>query len=136
MIVRVPHASGLLDGSYDAGKTFDKSDHRSHRKTQWMGECLKVRETMGDLTAGGKRTLGQAAMLYALAEPTVATVLPNITNEAQIEEWSRLSDVPPLEPAEVARLKRAWEEDWSARLAQPLADSRSKPTPRIPARAT
>src|SRR3972149_4640621 len=37
LLSRVPHASGLLDGTSYPGMTFDASDHRAHRKKEWLG---------------------------------------------------------------------------------------------------
>jgi aryl-alcohol dehydrogenase-like predicted oxidoreductase len=132
LIVRVPHASGTLDGSYRPEAGFSASDHRSHRKTQWMRSALKAAEELTFLTEGKGRTLGQAAILFCLAEPSVTTVFPNITNLQNLEEFVRAGDLPPLTPEEVQRLKVRWDEGWAEMLAQPFSDSRTKPTPVAP----
>ncbi len=132
LIVRVPHASGTLDGSYRPEVGFAASDHRSHRKAQWMQSALKAAEEITFLTEGKGRTLGQAAILFCLAERSVATVLPNITNLQNLEEFARAGDLPPLTPEEIQRLKTRWDEEWAEMLAQPFSDSRTKPTPIAP----
>ena len=45
-IARVPHASGILDGSFTKEKVYDKDDHRSHRKHQWMHNGLKAKDDL------------------------------------------------------------------------------------------
>ncbi len=84
VLVRVPHASGLLDGSVKPETVFTEDDHRFHRvstedrKRQWQVQGLKKVEQLGFLWEAVGRTLGQAAIQYILAEPSVASVLPNI----------------------------------------------------------
>lgn len=127
-VVRVPHASGLLDGSYDPSRHFDKSDHRSHRPKGWMEAGIRAAERLGFLVEGTGRTKGQAAILFALAQPTVMTVLPNITNRENLEEFAKASECPPLTEEELRRIDHIWDEVRES-LAQPFSDSRSKPTP-------
>ncbi len=122
---RVPHASGLLDGSYDPERHFDRSDHRSHRSPSWMAAGLRVREQMA---TSDERTLGQTAIAFCLAREAVATVLPNITSTANLREFAAAGDLPPLRPEEQQALDQVWVENRDV-LYQPLSDSRNKPTP-------
>lgn len=132
LIVRVPHASGTLDGSYKPSTGFSASDHRSHRKAQWMQGAVKAAEELGFLTDGKERTLGQAAILFCLAERSVSTVLPNITSLENLEEFARAGDLPPLTADEVGNLRARWNETWAGMLTQPFSDSQTKPTPVAP----
>ncbi len=125
-IVRVPHASGILDGSYDPERHFDRSDHRSHRPREWMRAGLAVRDNLP--LGGGGRTMGQAAMLFSLAPTGVASVLPNITTFDNLKEFAAAGDLAPLEPEELAHLRQVWQ-DHRDNLRQPFSDSSSKPTP-------
>jgi aryl-alcohol dehydrogenase-like predicted oxidoreductase len=125
--VRVPHASGLLDGSYDPERPFDRSDHRSHRPRAWMEAGLRVRDALP--LGGGGRTMGQAAIRFCLEPAAVATVLPNITSRDNLREFAAAGDLDPLQPEELAELRRVWEAH-RAELRQPWSDSRTKPTPR------
>ncbi|CAB3390433.1 aldo/keto reductase [Kyrpidia spormannii] len=129
LIVRVPHASGLLDGTYNPEKHFDKSDHRNHRKHEWMGRGLKAVEKLRFLTEGTGRTLGQAAIQFALAQPSVVTVLPNFTSEANVAEFTAAPDVPPLTEEEQVRIRTLWDQELRELLDQPYADSEKKPIP-------
>lgn len=122
---RVPHASGLLDGSYDPERHFDRSDHRSHRSPNWMAAGLRVREQMA---TSDERTLGQTAIAFCLAREAVATVLPNITSTANLREFAAAGDLPPLRPEEQRALDQLWMENRDT-LFQPLSDSRNKPAP-------
>lgn len=131
LIVRVPHASGLLDGTYDPQKHFDKSDHRSHRPTEWMQAGVEVVEEMKakGLFDGKERTIGQLAIQFSLYRPSVVTVLPNITSEANLKEFARSSDVPALTDAEFNVIDSLWVNGYNKRLEQHMSNTKTKPTP-------
>jgi len=110
VFVRVPHSSGLLEESYDESTTFAPGDHRQHRvptdeaRRAWLLDGLKKVEQLSFLKRDGQRTLGQAALRFVLAEPSVTSVLPNIYNEAQIAEFAAATDTPPLDSDELERV--------------------------------
>src|SRR5579884_207908 len=104
IVVRVPHSSGLLEGKYTLETTFAPTDHRSHRPREWLVDGLKKLERLEFLTAGGGRTIGQFALRYVLAEPSVASALPNIYDEQQLVEFVGASDTPDPTPDELARI--------------------------------
>ena len=107
LMVRVPHCSGLLEGRYNQVTTFGQNDHRSFRvntdarRKAWLEDGLKKVERLRFLTDGTGRTIAQAAIRWILAEPCFACVLPNIYQEAQLEEFAAASDVPDLTAEEV-----------------------------------
>ncbi len=131
LIVRVPHASGLLDGSYDPDKHFDKSDHRNHRPIEWMKAGLEVVRELKPLYEGTDRTIGQLAILFSLARPSVKSVLPNITNEKNLKEFSEASDRTPLSEAGMSKIESLWTNGYSEKLAQPFANSEKKPAKQV-----
>ncbi len=104
LITRVPHASGMLDGTYTRDTVFDASDHRSHRRKEWLEQGLKKVEKLDFLTRELSGTIGQLAIQFALSGPQVATVLPNITNLPQLEEFAAASETQPIPQDLVARL--------------------------------
>ncbi len=118
MMTRVPHSSGLLEGRYSRETTFDKDDHRffrvntDARKKAWLDTGLKKIERLRFLTEGTGRTMAQAAIRWILAEPCFATVLPNIYNEEQLEEFSAASDVPELTPEEREAVRGLYARDF------------------------
>lgn len=103
VLVRVPHSSGLLEGHLTEETTFPEGDHRRHRPREWLTDGLKKVEQLRFLEAGGLRTLGQAALKWLLAEPTIASTLPNIYDAAQLEEFAAAPDTPDLTEAELRR---------------------------------
>lgn len=103
-LVRVPHSSGLLEGKYTAETTFDEKDHRSHRPRHWLTNGLQKLEQLRFLHAGRGQTIAQAALKFILAESRVMSVLPNIYNAEQLDEFAAASDLPDLTPDDLARI--------------------------------
>ncbi|MBI4641358.1 MAG: aldo/keto reductase [Candidatus Tectomicrobia bacterium] len=109
-LVRVPHSSGLLEGKYSEQTTFRENDHRYHRvsdderKKQWLIDGLKKVEQLRFLIEGTGRTLGQMALKFILAEPSVTSVLPNIYNIEQLEEFARAPECHDLTGEELERV--------------------------------
>lgn len=116
VLVRVPHASGLLDGSVKADTTFEPGDHRAWRVTTderrkaWLEDGLKKVERLSFLTEG--RTIGQAAIQFVLHEPAVATVLPNIYNSEMLREFATYDSARPLTDEEYAEVQRLVERNF------------------------
>ena len=94
-MIRVPHASGMLEGHYTAATEFAENDHRRHRPKSWLLNGVKKIEALRFLERPD-RTLGQAAMQWLLDEPRVMSILPNIYDYAQLTEFAHTSDTPPL----------------------------------------
>lgn len=117
VIVRVPHSSGLLEGHFTAETTFPEGDHRRHRSREWLLEGVQKVEHLRFLEAGGKRTLGQAALRWLLADPIIASALPNIYDEAQLDEFAAAVDAPDLTPEEMRRC----DELYAANFGLPVA---------------
>lgn len=111
VLVRVPHSSGLLEGKYTLETTFDASDHRSHRKREWLVEGLQKLDRLQFLVRPD-RTIGQAALRWLLADPAVATTLPNIYNIEQLDEFTAASDSPDLTDDDLARVAELYEQNF------------------------
>ncbi len=112
IMVRVPHSSGLLEGKYTEGTRFAQGDHRRHRPREWLTRGLKKLERLAFLTEGRGRTIGQAALKFILAQPSVTTVLPNIYHSDQLREFAAASDLPDLTGEDLARIQELYEHDF------------------------
>jgi aryl-alcohol dehydrogenase-like predicted oxidoreductase len=112
LFVRVPHSSGMLEGKYDENTTFAKNDHRNHRPKEWLTGGIKKVEQLAFLTESGERTLGQAALKFVLAAPEVASTLPNIYGEEQLDEFATVSETPDLTEVELARVAELYESNF------------------------
>ncbi|MBI2855520.1 MAG: aldo/keto reductase [Chloroflexi bacterium] len=96
LLSRVPHASGMLDGTYTRDTVFDPSDHRSHRRRDWLDTSLKKIQHLDFLTQETDSTIGQIALKFCLAQGSIASVLPNITNLEQLREFAAAPYRPDL----------------------------------------
>jgi aryl-alcohol dehydrogenase-like predicted oxidoreductase len=111
IIVRVPLASGLLSGRYDASTTFAPDDHRSFNRD---GSAFDVGETFSgvdyetglvaakefaDLVraeAPEGTTSAQAAIAWLWQHEAVSTVIPGARNVDQARGNAAAGRVPPL----------------------------------------
>jgi aryl-alcohol dehydrogenase-like predicted oxidoreductase len=86
IIARVPLASGLLSGKYQANTVFPANDVRQGFLTE-----KRLREAMGrvdevkGIVSGHCRSLGEAALRFVLAHDAVSTVIPGARNGHQVE---------------------------------------------------
>lgn len=107
VIARVPLASGLLTGKYDAEATFDDDDHRNYNAE---GQAFDVGETfagvgleLGVSAAEQLRarvpddaTLAQFALRWILMHPEVSTVIPGARTAEQARDNAAASALPAL----------------------------------------
>src|SRR3989440_12683681 len=110
-LVRVTHSSGMLEGKYTADTVFPPTDHRSHRPRSWLLNGIKKIDKLRFLENSG-RTLGQAALLWLLADNRVASTLPNIYNEEQLIEFAKAPECPPLTSDDLARIDNLHSENF------------------------
>jgi aryl-alcohol dehydrogenase-like predicted oxidoreductase len=113
--IRVPHSSGMLEGKFTPETTFPPDDHRWHRPRSWLINGLKKIETLKFLTENTGRTLGQAALKWLLAEPLIATTLPNIYNEEQLCEFAAAPDTPDFSAEELRRVAELYAENFGVK---------------------
>src|SRR3954462_2674142 len=110
-LIRVTHSSGMLEGKYTAETVFPPGDHRNHRPRSWLLNGVKKVEQLRFLE-NSERTLGQAALQWLLADPLVASTLPNIYNEEQLIEFARAPDSPALSDEEMQKVAELHSENF------------------------
>jgi len=110
-MIRVPHASGMLEGHYTEETTFAPNDHRRHRPRSWLINGIKKVEQLRFLELPN-RTLGQAAIQWLLTEPRVMSVLPNIYDREQLVEFATAPDTPQLTDEELAKINALYEKNF------------------------
>jgi aryl-alcohol dehydrogenase-like predicted oxidoreductase len=126
IIARVPLASGLLSGRYDATTTFAPDDHRSYNRD---GSAFDVGETFSgvDYRTGVVAaqefsalvaehvpgvTPAQAALAWVVQQPGVTTVIPGARNAEQARANARAAQVGPLDPAFLDGVRRIYDEHF------------------------
>ncbi len=112
LLSRVPHASEVLTDKYREPPEFDESDHRAHRKREWLETAIKKADQVRFLEEGTGRTLAQGAIKFCLAQRSLVCVLPNITTEAELDEYAAAPETPDLAPEEEKRLDELWQEGF------------------------
>ncbi|HLF75873.1 MAG TPA: aldo/keto reductase [Dehalococcoidia bacterium] len=109
VLARVPHASGLLDGTVRRDTQFEPGDHRNWRVTTnerrkaWLEDGLTKLERLTFLEEG--RTIGQAALQFILHEPSIASVLPNIYDAAGLEDFATYDRARRMSDEEFQRVQ-------------------------------
>jgi aryl-alcohol dehydrogenase-like predicted oxidoreductase len=103
-LIRVTHSSGMLEGKYTVDTKFDENDHRSHRPRAWLVEGVQKVEKLQPLCAARAVTMGQLALLWLYAHPSVLSALPNIYGEEQLDEFIGASQHEPLGDEEMEQI--------------------------------
>jgi len=130
VLARVPLASGLLTGKYDAASTFAENDHRNYNR---HGAAFDVGETFAGLDydaglefvsavaelAPDGVTTAQLALRWILMHEGVTAAIPGAKNEEQARGNAAAADLPPLDEITMARIRELYE-----RLAKPLVHQR------------
>jgi len=117
-LIRVTHSSGMLEGKYTAETVFPPGDHRGHRPRSWLLNGVKKIEHLRFLE-NSERTLGQAALQWLLADDRVASTLPNIYEEAQLIEFAKAPECPPLTTDEMEKIAELYEENFGVEREEP-----------------
>ncbi len=112
VVVRVPLASGLLSGKFDASSRFEPDDHRNFNR---FGEAFDVGETFAGLPfeAGLAAveelrgvvpegwSMAQMALRWILDFDAVTTVIPGARNASQVAANASAADLRPLDDGTV-----------------------------------
>jgi aryl-alcohol dehydrogenase-like predicted oxidoreductase len=120
IIARVPLASGLLSGRYDATTTFGADDHRSFNR---HGEAFDVGETFAGVPyeAGLEAVdalrgivpegvaMAQFALRWIVDQPGVTTVIPGARSPEQARGNVTAADLEPLTEEQLAAVEAVYD---------------------------
>lgn len=112
LLVRVPHSSGMLEGHYTADTVFPEGDHRRHRPRTWLVEGVQKVEQLRFLERENGCTLGQAALRFVLRSPAVVSVLPNVYDLAQLDEFAAASGVSRVTDSQAREVERLYASNY------------------------
>lgn len=105
VIARVPFDEGTLTGTLTEGSTWPAEDWRS---TYFVPENLRASvehaEALRPLVPAGA-SMAELALRWILADRRVATVIPGMRKERNVEANLAAADAPPLDPSLLAALK-------------------------------
>jgi aryl-alcohol dehydrogenase-like predicted oxidoreductase len=106
VVVRVAFDEGSLTGKFTAATKFPDDDFRSgYFAGDRLARTIERVEAIKQDLAGSGNTLPQAALKFVLAHPAVSTVIPGIRSVAQAEANCAVSDLPPLPPDLLLKLR-------------------------------
>lgn len=111
-LIRVTHSSGMLEGKYTLETKFDESDHRSHRPRSWLVEGIQKVDRLKPLCEARGVTVGQLALLWLYAHPSILSALPNVYDETQLDEFAAASEHPPLGDDEMEQIHQMYERNF------------------------
>jgi len=111
-LIRVTHSSGMLEGKYTIDTKFDADDHRSHRPRAWLVEGVQKVERLRPLCEARGVTMGQLALLWLYAHPSILSALPNVYGEEQLDEFAAASEHEPLTDAEMEQIHELYVRDF------------------------
>jgi len=108
LIIRLPLASGLLSGKFDAATRFDESDHRHYNRD---GQAFNVGETFAGIPfekaielaqslaplVPPEMSMAQMALRWILDHDAVSVVIPGATSAEQVRANVAASKLPPLD---------------------------------------
>ena len=111
-LIRVTHSSGMLEGKYTLDTKFDESDHRSHRPRAWLVEGVQKVDRIRAMCDARGVTVSQLALLWLYAHPSIVSALPNVYDEAQLDEFLSASDHAPLSDDEMEQIHALYERNF------------------------
>lgn len=95
-IVRSPHASGLLDGSFTRNTRLKRDEIGSDEAYETLSKGIKHIAELDFLTDNMDSTIGQIAIKFALDTPQVTSVLPNMTSTERLREFAAAPETKDL----------------------------------------
>jgi aryl-alcohol dehydrogenase-like predicted oxidoreductase len=120
ILARLPLSSGLLAGKMSRASAFAPDDHRAgNRHGEWFdrGETfsgvdfeqgLEAVEELRRLLPPGM-TMAQLALRWILMDEAVTCVIPGAKRPAQVDENVAADDLPPIDPATMARIREIYD---------------------------
>ena len=112
LLCRAPHASGLLDGTFDAHAPYDGADER-------LQDSLRKLRALDFLTRESEATLGQAALRFVLAGERVAAALPAVVGAERLREFAEAADMPPLDADTLSRISELYAASFDPEAKEP-----------------
>lgn len=108
IMARVPDASGILTGKVNENTTFNKNDHRSARKKEWITEALKKVENMKTIADKKGWNITELAIKFILSRKPISVVLPTMISIEEIDKFSEISDGKYLEDHELDQVSEMY----------------------------
>jgi aryl-alcohol dehydrogenase-like predicted oxidoreductase len=112
LMARVPDASGVLTGKVNMNTVFDKNDHRSTRKKEWITQAIRKIEYLKPIADSHGWTITELAIKFILSQNKIASVLPTVVNLEEIELFTNMSDGKYLRQNDLETLSQMYDNDF------------------------
>ena len=112
IMVRVPDASGVLTGKVNEKTAFDKNDHRSNRKKEWIIEAMQKVEKMKPIANARGWSISQLAIKFILSQKEISIVLPTVIDVEEIESFAEMADGKYLSENEMAEITNLYNNNF------------------------
>lgn len=111
ILVRVPEASGVLNGKVNADTKIDENDHRSVRKREWIKAALRKVEQLRPIAERNELSITELAIKFILSKKGFTSVLPTMIDQEEITSYAEMSDgkyIPQDDMAEIKSIYDTW----------------------------
>lgn len=113
IMVRVPDASGVLTGKVNEKTVFEKNDHRSSRKREWIVEAIQKVEKMKPIGLVNGWNITQLAIKFILSQKEVSVVLPTLIDMNELEMYAEMSDGKYLADKDIAEIRALYDNNFN-----------------------
>jgi aryl-alcohol dehydrogenase-like predicted oxidoreductase len=114
LISRVPLASGVLSGKYDAAHYWPPTDFRAAWSRERLQETVRRVEALRFLVKPPVGTMAQAAIAFVLSQEAVSTAITGAKTVAHVEDNVRASDSAPLLADDLRVAQELYERGFTA----------------------
>ncbi|HUG96109.1 MAG TPA: aldo/keto reductase, partial [Nitrososphaera sp.] len=97
---------------------FDKNDHRSFRKQEFIMEAMQKIENMKPVANSKGWNITELAIKFILSQKQISVVLPTMISIEEIEMFASISDGKYLDTSEAAGVEQMYEKNF---YVQPVA---------------
>ena len=115
IIVRVPDASGVLTGKVNEKTAFNKNDHRSSRKREWILEAMRKVDKLKPIANARGWSISQLAVKFILSQKEISVVLPTVIDIEEIERFAEMADGNYLNGNEMAEITHLYNNNFYIR---------------------
>jgi aryl-alcohol dehydrogenase-like predicted oxidoreductase len=115
IMVRVPDASGVLTGKVNEKTAFDKNDHRSSRKREWILEAMQKVDKLKPIAHARGWSISQLAVKFILSQKEISVVLPTVIDIEEIERFAEMADGNYLNESEMAEITHLYNNNFYIR---------------------
>lgn len=109
--IRVPHASDvLLESKWPI--TYDSRLHRSFKDTNWVNQAIENSKELLKFAKSKNMKLSQLAIKFILSQKNVTSVIPNISNFNELEEFVSVVNYPDLSVNDLNFINNYYEQHY------------------------